>query len=157
MRQRKFQVLGQVLLDVLSLDILSLLQLNHLQDVDVSKSGSVSSSQVLVHSFNGTNSGNVSVFLVHVVDAGSRFVSDPDTVGLDLGWRWVRDHVKSNNFTRCFLDFVQSLQEVPVTRLSDNSVGGKDPHSEQLGLWNGLSWETTTNDLIFMQSRHLLG
>lgn len=154
-RQWELQVLGHELLDVLSLDILSLGQLNNLQDVDVSKSGSVSGSQVLVHGLDGTNSGNVSVLLVHVVNTRSGFVSDPDTEGLDLGWGGLRDEVDRNNLTRSLLGLVQLLQEVPVTRLGHHSVWGKDSHSEQLWLWNGLGRETTTNDLILVQSRHL--
>lgn len=153
--QWEFQVLGQELLDVLSLDVFSLLQFNNLQDVDVSKSSSVSSSQVLVHGFNSTNSGDVSVFLVHVVDTRSGFVSNPNTEGLNLGWGGLGDSVHGNDLTRSSLDLVQLLQEVPVTRLGDNSVRSKDSHSEQLWLWDSLGGETTTNNLIFVQSRHL--
>lgn len=153
--QWEFQVLGQELLDVLSLDVFGLLQLNNLQDVDVSKSGSVSSSQVLVHSLDSTNSGDVSVFLVHVVDTRSGFVSDPDTESLNLGWGRFRDGVDGNNLTGSSLDLVQLLQEVPVTRLGNNSVRSEDSHSEQLWFWDSLGWETTTNNLIFVQSRHL--
>lgn len=107
--QWELQVLGQELLDVLSLDVFGLLQLNNLQDVDRSKSGSVSSSQVLVHGLDGTNSGNVSVFLVHVVDTRSGVVSNPDTEVLDLGWVGLGDDVNGNDLTGCSLDLVQFL------------------------------------------------
>lgn len=153
--QWEFQVLGQVLLDVLSLDVFSLLQLDNLQDVNLSKSSSVSSGQILVHGLNGTNSGNVSVLLVHVVNTGSGFVSNPNTVSLDLGWSGLRDSVDRHNLTGSLLGLVQLLQEVPVSGLGNNGVWGKDSHSEQLWLWNGLGRETTTNNLIFVQSRHL--
>lgn len=153
-RQWELQVLGQVLLNVLSLDVVGLFQFNNLQDVDVSKSGSVSGSQVLVHGFDGTNSGNVSVFLVHVVDTRSGFVSDPDTEGLDLGWSSFSNDVDGDNFTRSLLDLVQLLQEVPVTRLSHNNVRGKDSHSVQLWFRDRLGGETTTDNLILVQSRH---
>lgn len=154
-RQWELQVLGHELLDVLSLDVLGLGQLNNLQDVDVSKSGSVSGSQVLVHGLDGTNSGHISVLLVHVVDTRSGLVSDPDTEGLDLGWGGLRDEVDGDNLTGSLLGLVQLLQEVPVTRLGHHGVWGEDSHSEQLWLWNGLGGETTTNDLILVQSRHL--
>lgn len=153
--QWEFQVLGQVLLDVLSLDIFSLGQLNDLQDVDVSKSGSVSGGQVLVHGLNSTNSGDVSVLLVHVVDTGSGLVSDPDTEGLHLGWGGLRDDVDGDDLTGSLLRLVQLLQEVPVTRLGNNGVRSENSHSEQLWLWNSLGWETTANNLILVQSRHL--
>lgn len=154
-RQWELQALGHELLDVLSLNIVGLLQLNNLQDVNVSKSSSVSSSQILVHGLNGTNSGNISVLLVHVVDTRSRLVSDPNTEGLDLGWGSLRDEVDGNNLTGSLLGLVQLLQEVPVTRLGNNSVRSENSHSEQLWLWHGLGRETTTNDLILVQSRHL--
>ena len=41
-------------------------------------------SHVLVQSLNGSSSGEFSVLLVHVVGAGSRVISDPDTEVLDL-------------------------------------------------------------------------
>lgn len=47
-RQWEFQVLGQKLLNVLSLDVSSLFNFSNLQDVNRSKSSSVSSSHVLV-------------------------------------------------------------------------------------------------------------
>lgn len=144
------------MLDVLSLDVVGLLQLNNLQNVDVSKSGSVSSSQILVHGLNGTDSGDISVFLVHVVDTRSRLVSDPDTEGLDLGWGLLRDGVDGDNLTGSLLGLVQLLQEVPVTRLGNNSVRSKDSHSEQLWLWHVLGRETTADNLILVQSRHLV-
>ena len=46
--QWEFQVLGQKLLDVLSLDVSGLFNFSNLQDVDRSKSSSVSGSHVLV-------------------------------------------------------------------------------------------------------------
>ena len=153
--QWELQVLRQELLDVLSLDVVGLLQLNNLQDVDVSKSGSVSSSQILVHGLNGTDSGDVSVLLVHVVDTRSGLVSDPDTKGLHLGWGLLGDHIDRHNLTGSLLGLVQLLQEVPVTRLGHHSVRGEDSHSEQLWLWHVLGGETTADNLVLVQSRHL--
>lgn len=155
MRQWKLQALGHELLHVLSLDVVLILQLNNLQDVDVSKSGSVSSGQVLVHGFHGTDSGDVSVLLVHVVDTRSGLVSEPDTEGLDLGWSSLRDAADGNDLTGSLLGLVQLLQEVPVTRLGHNGVRSKDSHSEQLWLRDVLGRETTSDDLILVQSRHL--
>jgi len=122
--------------------------------VNGSESSSVSGSQVRVHGFNGTNSGNISVLLVHVVSTGSGVVSNPDTKVLNLGWLSLADDVQSNDFTRSLLDLVQLLQEVPVSRLGDNIVWSKDSHSEQLWLWDGLGWESSSNDLVFVQTGH---
>lgn len=149
MWQWEFQVLGQELSDVLSLDISGLFNFSNLQDVDGSKSSSVSSGHVLVQSFNGSNSADVSNFLVHVVSTGSGVVSDPDTEVLNLGWVSFVDLVDRDNFTGSSLNLVQFLQEVPVTRLGNNLVWSKDSHSEQLWFWNGFSRQTTANNLIF--------
>jgi hypothetical protein len=41
-------------------------------------------SHVLVESFYGIGSGHLTVFLVHVVGAGSRIIADPNAKVLDL-------------------------------------------------------------------------
>ena len=153
-RKWELQVLSQELLNVWSLDIRSLLELSNLQDVDRSESGSVSGSHVLVQSLNGVDSGDVSYLLVHVVRTGSGVVSDPDTEVLDLGWTSLGDLVDGDDLTGGLLDLVQLLQEVPVTGLGDDRVWCKDSHSEQLWFRNGLGWQTTANDLIFLEMSH---
>lgn len=107
--QGELEVLGQELSDVLSLDVGVLGQELDLQDVDRSKSSSVTSSQVLVHGGDGTDSGHISVFLVHVVDTRSGLVSDPDTKGLDSGGVSLGDNVNRNDLTGRGLDLVQFL------------------------------------------------
>lgn len=156
MWQWELQVLGQELLDVLSLDISGLLDLSNLQDVDGSESGSVSSSHVLVQGLNSSDSRDISDLLVHVVGAGSGVVSDPDTKVLDLGWVSLVDLVDRDDFTGSLLDLVQFLQKVPVTGLGDDLVCGEDSHSEQLWFRNGLSWQTTANDLVFSHVYHCI-
>lgn len=152
--QWEFQVLGQELFDVVTFDIRSFFQFNDLQDVDRSKSGSVSGSQIFVQTFNSTGSGNISVFFVHIVGTRSGVVSDPDTKVLDVSWVSFLDDVNRNNFTRSLLDFVQLLQEVPVSRLCNHSVWSKDSHTVQLWFWNVFSWQTTTNNFVFTETRH---
>lgn len=146
----ELQVLGQELSDVLSLDIIFGFKFNNLQNVNRSKSSSVSSSQVRVHGFDSTNSGNISVFLVHVVGTRSRVVSDPDTKVLDLGWLVFRDDVQRNNFTRSLLNLVQLLQKVPVSGLSNNVVWCKNSHSVQLWFWNSFGRKSSTDNLVFI-------
>lgn len=153
--QWEFQVLSQELLDILSLDILSLSQFDNLQNVNVSKSGSVSGSQVLVHGLDSSDSGNISVLLVHVVNSRSRLVSDPNTESLHLGRSGLGDHIHGHNLSRSLLGLVQLLQEVPVSGLGNDGVWSENSHSEQLWLWDGLGRKTTTNNLILVQSRHL--
>lgn len=154
MWQWEFQILGQELLDVLSLDVGGLFDLSDLQDVDGSKSSSVSSSHVLVKGFDSGDSANISDFLVHVVSTGSGVVSDPDAEVLDLGWVSLVDLVDGDDFTGSSLDLVQLLQEVPVTRLGNHLVWSKDSHSEQLWFRNRFSWQTTADNLVFSQVSH---
>ena len=56
----------------------------NLHDLDAVSSGSVSGGHVAVTLGNRTSAAHVTVFPVHVVCAGSRVVSDPDTEVLDL-------------------------------------------------------------------------
>lgn len=154
--QWELQVLGQELLNVLSLDVGGLLNFGNLQDVDRSKSGSVSGSHVLVKGFDSGDSADVSDFLVHVVGARSGVVSNPDAEVLDLSWVSFVDLVDRDDFTGSSLDLVQFLQEVPVTRLGNHFVWSKDSHSEQLWFRNRFSWQTTANNLVFLQVSHCI-
>jgi hypothetical protein len=52
--------------------------------VDRPEAGSVTGSHILVKAVDGIGSGKLTVLLVHVVGAGARIVSDPDTEVLDL-------------------------------------------------------------------------
>jgi len=56
----------------------------YLTYVNRSEPGAVAGSHVLVHGLDGVRPGHFTVLLVHVVGAGARVVSDPDTKVLDL-------------------------------------------------------------------------
>lgn len=53
--------------------------------VNGTESGTVTGSHVLVQRLNGIGSAELTEFLVHVVGAGARVVTQPDTEVLDLG------------------------------------------------------------------------
>jgi hypothetical protein len=78
------QVLLGELADVRSLDVLGLLDLDDAEDVDGPETGTVAGGHVGVEGLDGICSGQLTVLLVHVVGAGTRVVSDPDTEVLDL-------------------------------------------------------------------------
>lgn len=109
MGQREAQVLGQKLLDVGTLDVVGLLELDDAEDldelsayhrsflavdfrptgagdtyVDGPETRTVAGSHVLVESLNSLGPGHLAVLLVHVVGAGARVVADPDAEVLDL-------------------------------------------------------------------------
>jgi hypothetical protein len=52
--------------------------------VDRPEARSVTGSHILVKGVDSISSGKLTVLLVHVVGAGARVVSDPDTKVLDL-------------------------------------------------------------------------
>lgn len=149
--ERELEVRNQKLSNVLSLDIISLLQFNNLEDVNGSESRSVSGSHVLVEGLDSTSSSNVSELLVHVVGTRSRVVSDPDTEVLNLGRSLFVDLANGNNLTSSLLNSSELGQKVPESRLGNNSVRGKDSHSVELGLRIDLARELSSDDLIFLQ------
>ena len=55
------------------------------------KAGAVAGGHVLVHGLDGICPGHLTVLLVHVVGAGARVVTDPDTEVLDLHWALLVD------------------------------------------------------------------
>lgn len=149
--ERELEVGNQKLSNVLSLDIISLLQFNNLKDVNGSESRSVSGGHVLVKGLDSTSSSNVSELLVHVVGTGSRVVSDPDTEVLDLGRSLFMNLANRNDFTSSLLNSSELGQKVPESRLGNNSVRSKDSHSVELGLRIDLARELSSDDLIFLQ------
>lgn len=52
--------------------------------MNLSEAGAVTGSHVLVQGIDGVRPGHLAVLLVHVVGAGARIVTDPDTEVLDL-------------------------------------------------------------------------
>lgn len=154
MRKRELEVLGQKLSGVWSLDVLGLLDLDDLEDVNGAPSGSVTSSHVLVKGLDGADTGEITVFSVHVVDTGTRVVTDPDTEVLDLGRSLLVDLVDGDNLTSGLLDSSQLGEEVPETGLSNNRVWCEDSHTVELWLWLLLSWQVTANDLILVETTH---
>lgn len=154
MGERELEAGDKDLLDVLALDVLSLLDLNNLQDVDRSEAGSVAGSHILVERVDGLTSGHSTVLLVHVVSTGARVVTDPHSKVLDLCGVLLKDLVDGHNLSGGLLDSAESSQEVPETRLGDHGVGSKDSHAVQLGLLLDLARETAANDLILVHACH---
>lgn len=134
MRERELEIGSDELSNVLTLDIIGVLNLGDLENVDRSKSSSVTSSQVLVESLNSGGTRKLTVLLVHVVSAGARIVTDPDAEVLDLGGGLLVDQVDGDDLTSSLLDSSKLGQEVPESRLSNNSVGSKDSHAVELWL-----------------------
>jgi len=130
--ERELESWLEELLDVRPPDVFLLLNFGDSEDLDIPKSGSVSSGHVLVHGLDSLGSGKSSELLDHVVGTGSGVVSEPDGEVLDLQWLLLRDDVQSDNLSAGLLDLLQLSEVVPVSRLGDNVVWRKDPHSAML-------------------------
>lgn len=140
------------MLDVRSLDVVGLLDLNDTEDVDRPESSAVAGGHVLVESLDSIRSRHLSVLLVHVVSAGSGVVSDPDAEVLDTERVLLGNLVKTDDLTVGLLDLLQLGEEVPETGLGDDLVGSENSHAVELGGGVGLGRQMAANDLVFLKT-----
>ena len=63
-------------------------------------------------------------------------------------------NVDADDLTVGLLDLSELHQEVPETRLCNNSVWGKNSHSVQLWRWVCLGWQVAANDLVFIETTY---
>lgn len=61
-------------------------------------------------------------------------------------------HVDANDLTGGLLDLLETAHEVPVSRLGNNLIGGKDPHAVQSRGGVGLCRQMTANDLVLRKT-----
>ena len=61
-------------------------------------------------------------------------------------------NVDADDLTVGLLDLAELHQEVPETRLCNNSVWCKNSHSVQLWRWVCLGWQVAANDLVFVET-----
>ena len=83
-RQRELETRSHELLDVRTLDILTLLNLGDLENVDRGETRTVTSGHVLVQRLGGLGARKRTELLVHVVGTRPRVVAEPDTEVLNL-------------------------------------------------------------------------
>lgn len=82
---------------------------------------------------DGSLRGHVSVLAVHVVDAGSRVVSEPDAVVLHtLELVWLGDQLDRHDLALRLLHLLQLLEEVPELRLGHHLIGAEQSHAVEL-------------------------
>lgn len=154
MGEGELEVLGGELLDVVSLDVVSLSELNNLEDVDIPETRAVAGSHIVVKGSNSVSTGELTVLLVHVVGAGTRVVLDPDAEVLHLSGVLLEDLVDANDLTVGLLDTAERVEEVPETRLGNNRVGRKNAHTVELRLRLRLARKVTTNNLVLADVTH---
>lgn len=155
MGQRELEVLVNKLAKIGTLDIVGLLKLHNLKDVNATKAGAVAAGHILVEGLDGVSTGQLTELLVHVVSSGAGVVTQPDAEVLHLLGVLLVDLVERNNLTVSLLNTLQTLQEVPETRLRDNNVWSKDAHAVELRLWRRLSWQMAADHLVLVHASHV--
>lgn len=131
----------------------------------------MSSSHILVQSIHRVCPRQLPVFLVHVVGAGTRIVSNPDAEILHSRRSLLMDlsatssaasfvnvffimsyHVECDDLSVRLLDLLQLHEEVPESRFGHNIVGSEDTHAVKFRRGIGLRWQVAANDLIFLEA-----
>eukprot|EP00472_Partenskyella_glossopodia_P012806 CAMPEP_0197515514 /NCGR_PEP_ID=MMETSP1318-20131121/631_1 /TAXON_ID=552666 /ORGANISM="Partenskyella glossopodia, Strain RCC365" /LENGTH=152 /DNA_ID=CAMNT_0043063911 /DNA_START=221 /DNA_END=676 /DNA_ORIENTATION=+ len=93
-----------------------------LDNLDRRFAASVARGELGVHLFDGASEGGVPVLFVHIVSAGSRVVTKPHAVVLDVVGLLLEDLVNSDNLSVSPLDLLEFGKEVPEPGASDDSV-----------------------------------
>jgi hypothetical protein len=122
--KRETETRDEQLLDVWAADIFSLLDLNNPEDlttstqlsvsglqwkevcqtnVDRAEAGTMPGSHILVEALDSIGTRELTEFLVHVVCAGSRVVTEPDAKVLNFQWLLLVDlhHKRAKHNTEC--------------------------------------------------------
>jgi len=129
MRQWELEIFGDELLEIRTTKGLGLLNLIDLQNVNRSKSSSVSGSHVGIKRIDGRRSAQLAVLLVHVVGAASRIISDPHAKVLDLLRAFLVDLVDRDDLAVGLFHLAELAEEVPESRFGDHVVWCKDSHA----------------------------
>jgi len=82
--ERETETRDEQLLDVWTANVLVLFDLNNPKDVDRAEAGTVPGSHVLVEALDSVGTRELAEFLIHVMCAGTRVVTEPDAKILDL-------------------------------------------------------------------------
>jgi hypothetical protein len=116
-----------------SLDVFSLVQHSHSNDLNGVSVGLVVSTQFRVELGDSSIDSDVPVFLVHVDHLGSASILAHDAIGLNGSLVLFEDLTHLKDLTIGFLQLVLSLHFVPEVALSIHFVLGEHSHSECLG------------------------
>jgi len=149
MWEGKLQILCEKLLEVWTLDVDSLLDLDNLEDVNRPEAGPMSRSHILVQGLDSIGAGELTVLFVHVVSSTARIVADPDAEILDLQGPLLVDHIQRNNLASALLDLSELLEKIPETGFGHDGVGGEEAHAVEFRGRIIISGKLAANDLVF--------
>lgn len=126
-------------------------------DLDRTRTTTVTSSHLIVKLRNSTGELQVTVLAVHVVGSGTRVITEPDSVVLDSTGVLLNELDAVKNLTGGLLHLTELTHEVPELGLGGNRVGGKDDHAVSLGVGVLLRGSLTADHLVlahFSSSSH---
>ena len=129
--------------------------LSNTDDLNGTETGTVTGSHVHVEALDGFNTAHGTELLVHVVGAGTRIVTQPNTEILNLHGLLLANGSAADNFSSGTLNLLELTQEVEETRFGNDFVGSEDAHLVELRSGILFGGEFTTDNLIF--NEHLNG
>lgn len=90
---------------------------------------------------DGTVEGDVSVLLIHVMDACAGLVAENDAIGFNMIGSAVKDLVDGKNLPLSRLSLELSAEVVPELGFSDDIIAGEEPDGIDLRRWVGICGE----------------
>lgn len=98
--------------------------------------------------------GQFTVLAVHVVGAGSRVISEPNSVILYASiWVLLVNFLDFHYLTSSLLDLLELSQKVPKSRLCYNLILGIDGHAVHLRSWILVARQLAANNSVLVE-RH---
>jgi len=123
----------------------------HFDDLNGGSSSSVPSTHVSIALRDGASGGEITVLAIHVVGAGARVVTQPDSEVFHRRRFLLVDLLARHNFAVSLFDLLETVEVIPEPGLGDNSVGGEDAHPEERRDAQLFGRELTSNDAVLDQ------
>ena len=98
-------------------------------DLNGTRTGTMTSSHFVVKLCNCTSDGKITVFTVHIMGTRTGLVTKPDSVILDDTGVLLNDFNTVEDFSSGLLHLTELVHVVPELGFSNNSVGCKDNHA----------------------------
>jgi len=131
-------------------DALGCLDLLTLDDVNRTETSAVATGHLLVHLGHSLVRGESSVLLVHVGGAGTRVVTQPDSVLGHFLWLLLEDLAEGENLGVSLLHLHQTTDEIPEAGPSLGLGLGKEFDPVCLRLRIALGWHVAADNLELM-------
>ena len=121
------------------------------KDLHRTLAGTVTRGHLRVHLFDGTSQFGVTVFLVHVVGARTRIITDPHTIVFDNTIVLLEDFVHGKNLTVLALHTTKFGKEIPEAAAGASRIVGEQTHLVDGWFRIARARQLTANDKIFVK------